>query len=183
MREEAFNNLLHLADLYEIVETVGIEEVGDVECYHVLLTPPQGLSESNFYSIESGLLVMRRTLVRGRYGDVPREVTFSEYEETDGIRSPRKLRKRQMGREFVTTIDSVEYNVDLADDFFDLPDEVRAALEEALSGSSEGPTTQPVTPTEAPSAEPPSAEQEEDAPGNAATKEPDPPSPDAAEQP
>ena len=183
MRQEAFNGLLRLADLYEFVETVGIEEVGGIECYHVRLTPPQGLTESNFYSIESGLLVMRRVLVGARYGDVPREVAFSEYQETGGIRSPRKSSKTQMGRMVVTTIDSVEYNFDLADDFFDLPDEVRAALEEANAASAEGPTTEPVTPTEAPSAEPPSADQEKDPPGNPATQEADPPSPDAAEQP
>ena len=185
MREGAFNNLLHLADLYEVVETVGVEEVGDIECYHVLMTPPQGLSESNFYSVESGLLVMRRVLVyvRGPLGNLPREVAFSEYEETGGIRAPRKLRKTQMGHEFITTIDSVEYNVDLADDFFDLPDDVRAALEEALAASDEEPTTQPVTPTEAPSDEPHSADQEKDPPGNPTTQEADPPSPDAAEQP
>ena len=185
MREGAFNSLLHLADRYEIVETVGVEEVGDIECYHVLMTPPQGLSESNFYSVESGLLVMRRVLifVPGPSGHLPREVAFSEYEETGGIRAPRKLRKTQMGHEFITTIDSVEYNVDLADDFFDLPDDVRAALEEALAGSSEGPRTQPVTPADAPSAEPPSADQEKDLPGNPTTQEADPPSPDATEQP
>lgn len=143
MREGAFNRLLYLADLYEIVETVGVEEIDGVECYHVLMTPPQGLSESNFYGVESGLLVMRRVLVGGRYGEVPREVTFSEYEETGGIRSPRKSSKTQLGQEFVTTIDSVEYNVDLADDFFDLPDEVRAALDEANAASIDGPTLNP----------------------------------------
>ena len=183
MREGAFDRLLYLADLYEIVETVGVEEIDGVECYHVLMTPPQGLSESNFYSIESGLLAMRRVLVRGRYGDVPREVTFSEYEETGGIRSPRKSRKKQMGQVVVTTIDSVEYNIDLVEDFFDLPDEVRAALEEANAASAEGPTTEPVTPTEAPSAEPPSTEQENEPPENSTTQKPDPPSPDAAEKP
>ncbi len=185
MREGAFNRLLHLADRYEIVETVGVEEVGDIECYHVLMTPPQGLSESNFYSVETGLLVMRRVLifVPGPSGHLPREVALGEYEETGGIRAPRKLRKTQMGHEFITTIDSVEYNVDLAEDFFDLPDDVRAALEEALAGSSEGPRTQPVTPADAPSAEPPSADQEKDLPGNPTTQEADPPSPDAAEQP
>ncbi|MCZ6655430.1 MAG: hypothetical protein O7D91_20675 [Planctomycetota bacterium] len=185
MREGAFNKLLHLADLYQIVETVGIEEIDGVECYHVLMTPPRGLSESNFYSVDSGLLMTRRVLifVPGPSGHLPREVALGEYEETGGIRAPRKLRKTQMGHEFITTIDSVEYNVDLADDFFDLPDDVRAALEEALAGSSEGPSTQPVTPADAPSAEPPSADQEKDPPGNPATQEADPPSPDAAEQP
>ncbi len=183
MREGAFNRMLQLADLYEVVETIGVEDVSGDECYHVLMTPPRGLSESNFYSIESGLLVMRRLLVRGPYGDVPREVALGEYEETGGIRSPQKSRKTQMGHEFITTIDSVEYNVDLADDFFDLPDEVRAALEEADAGSGEGPTTQPVTPAEAPSAEPLSTEQEKESPDNSTTQKPDPPSPDAAGQP
>ena len=183
MRQEAFNGLLRLADLYEFVETVGIEEVGGIECYHVRLTPPQGLTESNFYSIESGLLVMRRVLVGARYGDVPREVAFSEYQETGGIRSPRKSSKTQMGRKVVTTIDSVEYNVDLADDFFNLPDEVQTALEEALAASSEGPTTQPAAPTEAPSDEPPAADPGENPADNPATQEADSPSPDATKQP
>jgi len=88
-----------------------------------------------------------------------------------------------MGQEIIVAIDSVEYNVDLADDFFDLPSEVQAALEEANAASSEGPTTQPVTPAKAPSAEPPSAAQEKESPVNSATQKPDPPSPDAAEQP
>ncbi len=185
MRQETFNSSLYMAGLYEFVETVGIEEVGEIECYHVRLTPPQGLTESNFYSIDSGLLVMRRVLVRvgASYGDVPRDLALGEYQETDGIRSPRNLRKTQMGQEIIVTIDSIEYNVDLADDFFDLPSEVQAALEEANAASSEGPTTQPVTPAEAPSAEPPSAAQEKESPVNSTTQKRDPPSPDAAEQP
>jgi len=185
MREEAFQSLLHLADLYEIVETVGIEEVGDIECYHVRLTPPQGLTESNFYSIDSGLLVMRRVLVRvgASYGDVPREAALGDYQETGGIRSPRNLRKTQMGQEVIVTVESVEYNVDLADDFFDLPSEVQAALDEANAASSGEPTTQPVTPAEGPSGEPPSAAQEKEPPDNSTTQKPDPPSSDAAEQP
>lgn len=185
MREGSFNRLLHLAELYQVVDTVGVEDIDGVACYHVLLTPPRGLSESNFYSVESGLLMMRRVLVfvSGPSGNVPRESAFDEYQETGGIRSPRNLRKTQLGHEFITTIDRIEYNVDLADDFFDLPDEVRAALEEADAASSEGPTTQPVTPVEAPTAEPPSEDQEKDLPGNRGTQEADPPSADAAEEP
>ena len=94
MRKETFNSSLYMADLYEFVETVGIEEVGEIECYHVRLTPPQGLTESNFYSIDSGLLVMRRVLVRvgASYGDVPRELALGEYCQ---VRSSEKQNPRR----------------------------------------------------------------------------------------
>lgn len=162
VNEETFNAELRLPELHEGVYMVKIEEMSGEPCYHLLLTSPQVAAQHRFYSVESGLLVARRVVQPGPRGGLSMLVEFSDYEETAGVRFPRRFRKTQMGQEMITIMDSVEVNVDLPTDIFDLPEEVQAALEEREAESGGAPTTQP------------------------ATQEPDPPStpaPDSEEQP
>ena len=143
VNEETFNAELRLPELHEGVYMVKIEEMSGEPCYHLLLTSPQVAAQHRFYSVESGLLVARRVVQPGPRGGLSMLVEFSDYEETAGVRFPRRFRKTQMGQEMITIMDSVEVNVDLPADIFDLPEEVQVALEEKQAEAGGVPTSQP----------------------------------------
>lgn len=145
VNEETFNAELRLPDFHDGVYTVKIEEMSGEPCYHVLLTTPQVTAQHRYYSVESGLLVARRVVQPGPRGGVSMLVELSDYRETAGVQFPRRFRKTQMGQEMITIMDSAEVNVDFPADLFDLPEEVRTALEERQPESGGTPTTQPAT--------------------------------------
>ena len=63
------------------------------------------------------------------YGTIPVESYTGEYKEMDGIMIAFKTRILQMGQEVVSTVKSVEHNVEMPKDRFALPDEIKALLE------------------------------------------------------
>jgi hypothetical protein len=102
-------------------ETTGEGTVGDAACYKVLMTPKEGPSITCFFDKESGLLLKTELEVQG----LTIVSTLSDYKETDGIKMAHKVATDggQFGMEI--TIESVEYNVDVPADRFDLPDEIK----------------------------------------------------------
>lgn len=103
-------------------KTVGEEKVGDEDCYKVDIT---GVG-SAFFSKASGLLVM---------SDSPQgPATLSDWKEVDGIQIAHKtVIAGDMTFEIV--IESVEHNVEIAADAFDLPDEIKALLPEETAST------------------------------------------------
>ena len=71
-------------------------------------------------------------------GEVPMEMVFTEYMEVDGIPVPKAIIQRVIGQEVRITFNSYEFNVDIPDETFDLPEEVQA-LVDAQGGESAAP--------------------------------------------
>ena len=61
-------------------------------------------------------------------GDIPVETTMSEYKEFGGVLSPTKIVQKAAGQEIAITVDSMEVNVDIPDERFDLPEAVQALV-------------------------------------------------------
>ncbi len=61
-------------------------------------------------------------------GVVPMETYPSDFREVDGLLLAHGGRVKIAGQERSMTIHSIEHNVDLPADLFDLPDEIRALL-------------------------------------------------------
>ncbi len=111
---------------YKGAEAQGVETINGKPCYRVLLTPLEGKPETRFYDVKSGLLMRTDMVMKGPMGEVPAETLFDEYREEGGILSAHVLRQKALGQEFVTTIRSVMYNVDIPKDKFTLPEEIQA---------------------------------------------------------
>lgn len=60
---------------------------------------------------------------------IPVEVFISDYKEVDGILIPHKAILKALGLESILTIERVEHNVNMPEDIFRLPDEIRALLD------------------------------------------------------
>ena len=131
MQEATFNGTLNWRKLFPKVETQGVETVGGEACYKILLTPKEGRAETMYFSRKSGLLVKSSTVAATQMGDVPVEMSYSNYKEQNGVLFPSVITQSAAGQEFTITIENVRVNVDIPLEKFALPDEVRAILDKA----------------------------------------------------
>jgi hypothetical protein len=127
-RDATFNAAIQWRKLYTKVETAGVETVQDHECYKVVLTPPQGNPVTNFYDKKSGLLIKTATTRATQMGDITAEVFSDDYRKDGDLLVAHKLTNKFAGQEFVITVASLEFNVDMPKDKFDLPDDIKALL-------------------------------------------------------
>jgi hypothetical protein len=94
----------------------------------VVLTPPQGNPATNFYDKKSGLLIKTATTRATQMGDITAEVFSDDYRKEGDLLVAHKLTNKFAGQEFVITVASLEFNVDMPKDKFDLPDDIKALL-------------------------------------------------------
>jgi len=127
-------NFLHLNTIdrlaywrksYKQVETVGVEDVSGKFCYEVLATPQEAAPQTLFFDKDSHLLLKVTMTIESAAGKVPVESYLSDYKPADGVLLSRKTVMKLMGQERIATVQSVEQNVDLPADRFDLPAEIK----------------------------------------------------------
>jgi hypothetical protein len=140
MRQSTFNSTLHWKELYKKAECVGTEKVGDQSCYKLVMTPAEGSPESWYIDQKSSLPIRMDMVVKTQMGEMPIEVTIEDYKKVDGILYPHKATQKVMGVRQVITVQSIEHNVDIPKDKFDLPDPVKELLKK--------PASQPTKPAE-----------------------------------
>lgn len=130
MQQGALNPLRDWNKLFSKAETVGEDFVGDAACVKVVMTSKEGGPVTLYFEKESGLLVKQEVSQQG--GSV--ETMIGDYKEVDGIKIAHRTAQKtkiegvQFAVEIVTTIDSVEHNVDIPASRFALPDDIKALL-------------------------------------------------------
>ncbi|HTW63537.1 MAG TPA: hypothetical protein VME17_02930 [Bryobacteraceae bacterium] len=132
-REGAFNADLNWQKLYVKGEITGLESVEGHECYRLVLTPKQGNPVTEYYDKTSGLLVRTTTTVTSQLGEIPAEILYDDYQKDAGVLSAHRMVNRAAQQEFVIQIQSIETNVDLPKDRFDLPPEVQALVKKSVA--------------------------------------------------
>ena len=128
LREATFNSMLNWRSLYRKAECVGTETVGDRSCYKVVLHPPTGKPLTQYFDMESGLLLKSFILLYGSTGEIRSENLYDDYRiENAGVLFPHMLIHRIMNEEeMVILLESVRCNVEIAWRHFDLPTGVKA---------------------------------------------------------
>src|SRR5579862_5086137 len=132
-REGAFNGELNWQKLYSKGEIAGVETVGGHECYKVVLTPKDGKPINEFFDKKTGLLVKTATVVVSQMGEIAAEILYDDYRKDGGVLSPHRMVNHAAKQEFVIEVQSVETNVDMPKDRFDLPPEVQALLKKTAA--------------------------------------------------
>ena len=127
-RQAMFNSPLHWRDLYEKVECVGPETVNDKECCKVVMTPKKGTPETSFYDKDTGLLVKTELVIETAMGGLPVEGFVSDYRKEGDLLVAHQIDQVMSMAKQVMMIQSVEHNVDMPADRFDLPDEIKDLL-------------------------------------------------------
>lgn len=87
-RTATFQSEVHWQKLYEKVELIGRETVGDRTAYVIRLTPRLGNPVNQYYDSETFRLLRTDTTQDGPLGPIAQETSFSDYREVDGILVP-----------------------------------------------------------------------------------------------
>jgi hypothetical protein len=154
---------------YSSAETVAVEDVAGKPAYKVVLTPQEGTPVTNWFDVESGLLVKAELVAETHMGTIPMVTWYEDYEEADGVLSPRLVRQEAMGIEQRFTFEVFETNVELPADRFDLPPDIAALA--AKDGAADG-TPAAETPKDDPGTAPRSADDPSPEKGSAASERP-----------
>ncbi|HEV8040539.1 MAG TPA: hypothetical protein VGP62_16840 [Bryobacteraceae bacterium] len=127
-RDATFNSALYWRKLYTKAETSGVETVQDHECYKVVLTPPKGNPTTHYYDKKSGLLIKTATTRATQMGDIAAEIFADDYRKEGDILAAHKITNKLPSQEIQITVQSLEFNVDMPKDRFDMPDDIKALL-------------------------------------------------------
>lgn len=114
---------------YPKVEVAGVEMVDGKPAYKVVLTPAEGGPTTQYYDKVSGLLVRSDSKQKSPMGEIPVEVSYSDYKKVDGILVPFKSTQKVLTQEIVMTLDEVKNNPEFAASTFELPEEVRKLVD------------------------------------------------------
>jgi len=119
--------------LFVKADTVGVADVEGRPAYELALTTPSGREIRQFFDRETGRLV-KRVREQDLHGEVMHvEILYQEYREVAGVWSPTRvdatLDSPSMGKgSQVFTYAEFEYDVEVPEGLFDMPDELRARV-------------------------------------------------------
>jgi hypothetical protein len=65
-------------------------------------------------------------IMKNEMGEIPAEISVSDYRTVDGVLVPFQVRQKVLGQEFTITVESLKTNVEIPKDRFALPDDVKA---------------------------------------------------------
>ncbi|MFN0010367.1 MAG: hypothetical protein ACKVS8_01855 [Phycisphaerales bacterium] len=136
-RAMAFNADLEPQEHWKTIDTVGIEAVKGKPAYKVLLTPEKGAATTNFYDVESGLLVRTVAVQKMAMGDVPTDTEVSAYKEFEGVKVSTLQILMVLGMEQRMTMENVTHPEKVADEVFALPPEIKALVEKKAAAPAE----------------------------------------------
>ncbi len=130
LRSAEFNVFLNWKAHFEKAQCVGEESVDGAQCYKVVMTPSNDDPVSYFFDKKSGLLLKQQQKLTEVPGGTE-TITFSNYKKVNGISVPHKVAIDAVEATFEITFDSIEFNVDIPPDRFDLPEEVKVLVKKA----------------------------------------------------
>lgn len=131
IREGSLSATVNWRKLYPKVENAGVEIIDGEECYKVIMTPDEGQPMIGYYQKKSGLQVKLTTVSTTQMGDIPVEMTASDYKNFGGILEPAKVIQKAGPQEFTITLERVEVNPAIPPETFALPAEVRQLVDKA----------------------------------------------------
>lgn len=118
--ESDFYNALNWKTNYQTAEVKGIEKVGEEDCYVVELTPEKGSKTTQYYSVNSFLLLKKVGVIISNTGQTEQyTLTFSDFRKVDGLQIPFKTVNftSSMG-DIISTVRSVKHNEKIEDNIF-----------------------------------------------------------------
>lgn len=126
-----FHMPLKWRELFEKAECEKITKIAGKNCYDVVLTHKSGATRTYYLDVDTMLPVMVEKILRGRGDNILTVQLFmDDYRKVDGILYPFRVIKNYSGEtNSIMKYESIEHNVDLPADQFELPPEVKELLE------------------------------------------------------
>jgi len=131
LRESLFHAPVEWRKIYSKVETTGVETAEGEECYKVVLTPPSGKPQAEFFSKKSGLLLKTTATAASPMGEVEVEETFSDYRVFGGVLMPTRSRQKAAAQELELSISGVSVNEAIPPEIFNPPADVQTLIDKA----------------------------------------------------
>jgi hypothetical protein len=128
LRDSTFNGELKWRELYPKAEVAGVEDIDGSPAYKVILTPADGKPQTLFFDKKSAYMVKRMVTVINPMGEIPMEMTLTNYRKLGDIVRPTKMTQKVMGQEFSITLWDVKTNVDIPKDRFEPPAEIKKLM-------------------------------------------------------
>lgn len=122
---------------YESIQTLSQTEFAGESAYELELVPKDGGETiTQYYSVDSGLLIGQSYTQSTQQGDIEVKVIMSDYREVGGLKIPfkSKLEYPAMGMSQELTISSVEMDKEIDAKMFEVPEEIKQLEEQEKSG-------------------------------------------------
>ena len=128
VREEAqVDAVLHDPVQYKSMQTTDKSQFQDRECYEVKLTKPDGKQTTEFYDIETGMLIGSTEVQETPLGAVPVTAVLGEYKKFGGFMFATKLAQKMGPLTQVMTITNMDFEP-IDDVVFTVPESIRALM-------------------------------------------------------
>jgi hypothetical protein len=129
LRLTRYNGPIYWKELYSKAVTEAEEEVDGKPAYRIRLEPTDGLQPvTAWYDKESGLMVKTRMNVKTPMGELPMEISASDYRDVGGVMTPHTMVQNMGPQQIKMVFQSVEVNPELSDKDFVPPAEIQALL-------------------------------------------------------
>ncbi|XVJ57839.1 MAG: hypothetical protein HEQ23_04950 [Tepidisphaera sp.] len=118
--------------VYKSVECVGVEKVGEIECYKVELVTKGDSKRSAFYGKQDGLLHRLDMTVKSPAGEAKASNLLEDYRDIDGVKVPFKVTMAVSAGvkiEQVMTFSKISHNAEVPADSFTPPKEVQELID------------------------------------------------------
>ncbi|MEW6652720.1 MAG: hypothetical protein AB1394_04530, partial [Bacteroidota bacterium] len=116
--EATLNSYLYYDKLGVKVELSGLETLNGKDAYKVNLVYPSGKRTTQYYDVESGLLVKTSSSVESPQGVINISIEYADYKEVKGTKVAHKVIQGTPMGSIELTVSSVEYNTNPSDDLF-----------------------------------------------------------------
>jgi len=127
-REIDLTRSLDFREEYPTIEYVEQTTFDGKEAHKLRLVDGDGAASTQYYGVDSGLLIGSERTVETQMGPTPMTMYMREYEEMGGIKQPTKMVQKVGPTEVIITIDSVSYEK-IDDAQFELPQAVKALVD------------------------------------------------------
>jgi zinc protease len=128
LEQGRFHSDARWRDIYQKVETIGLEPVDGKDCYKVSLTRKTGTPQTRWFDKQTNLLVKVAATVKSPMGEISSESVFSDYRKEGDLLVAHKAKLSAAGQEIVMTIDKVQQNAEIPKDKFEMPAEIKALM-------------------------------------------------------
>jgi hypothetical protein len=137
LKEKELTQVLETADFtaelvkdasrFKSIEVVGREDFEGQPCWKVVFTRPSGNVTTEFYHVESGLLVGSLAKQASAMGEVEARTVVSEYKQFGAVKLPTRLSISAGPQQMTMTTTSVTFN-DVPEAAFALPEAIKALV-------------------------------------------------------
>ena len=104
-----FYDDLHEPAKFKSITVVGKGPFEGQECYEVKLVRDTGFEYTEYFSVDTGLIVGGKLKASSQMGEVPVTTVSGEYKAFDGVLVPTVTRQKMMGLEQVVRITTVSF--------------------------------------------------------------------------